>query len=325
MRQRATDGRIEMKNGAYLLAKVSEKKEVYLLLLMVVVLWGVNTVSIKYLTQFFPPLLLASTRLLLASVFLFAVFVCTSKDRLLPRSAWGATAGVSVFCIFLHQIGLTIGLGETSGTHATLILGLGPLFTTTMASVFLREPFLPAKKIGIFLGLCGIGLIVAGKSQSGASLEGDGITCLAAITFSMGSLFVKKAVLHSSSLAVTAYSHLMAAVGLTVLNLTLHPISDYQAVPWTGTVLSVLLFSSFMSTAVGALLWNTSIHKVGASTASLFQNASPIVGIFAAVLFLGEEMMIQYFFSLLLVIGGVVLGTGIWSMPKGNALKRRNG
>lgn len=229
---------------------------------------------------------------------------------------------MALFCIFLHQIALTTGLKETSSTHATLILGLGPLFTVALAAVFLREPFVLAKKLGIFLGLCGIGVIVVGKSQSGASLLGDGITCIAAITFAIGSLFVKKAVLHSSSLAVTAYSHLLAAIALTALNLSQNPLSSYGAVHLDGTVLFVLLFSSFMSTAVGALLWNTSIHKVGASTAALFQNASPIFGIFAAALFLGEVLMWQYFLSLLLVIGGVILGTGILSLPSGLQAKR---
>ena len=54
---------------------------------------------------------------------------------------------------------------------------------------------------------------------------------------------------------------------------------------------------------------------MGASTAALFQNASPVVGIFAAALFLGEELIWQYFLSLCLVIGGVVLGAGILSLP----------
>ena len=207
---------------------------------MVVVLWGVNTVSIKYLTQFFPPTILASIRMILASSFLFTVFLCKTKQRKLPKAAWGATAGVAISCIFLHQIALTIGLKETSSTHATLILGLGPLFTTVLASFFLREPFTLVKGLGIFLGLCGIGLIVVGKSQSGSTLFGDGITCIAALTFAIGSLFVKKAVLNSSSLAVTAYSHTLAAIGLTAFNLLLYPVSDYAASPMNGTILFVL-------------------------------------------------------------------------------------
>ena len=296
------------------LNKQAERKSPYMLLMMVVFLWGVNSVSIKYLTEFFPPLLLAAVRLLLAGSFLFGIFLLKNKKRKLPRPAWGATFGVAVFAIFLHQIALTVGLKATSSTHAILILGMGPLFTTVMACLFLREPFSLPRGLGLLLGLGGVILVVAGKSQTGASLLGDALIGAAALAFAIGALFVKKAVIHSSSLAVTAYSHFFAALGLGAAALCLQPPAS-AAIVFNSTVMGVLLFSSFMSTAVGALLWNMSIHQVGASTAALFQNASPIVGIFATALFLGEELIWQYFLSLCLVIGGVVLGAGILSLP----------
>lgn len=303
-----------MDGGGIFLQRVTEKNRVYLCLLMVVFLWGVNSVSIKYLTQFFPPVLLAAVRLVLASAFLFIFFFCTNKKRLLPRASWAPTAGVSLFCIFLHQIALTTGLKETSGTHAILILGLGPLFTMIFAAVFLKEKIFLPQALGLLSGFLGVLLVVSGKSQSGSTLLGDGITAIAAITFSIGSLFVKKAVCNSSSLAVTTYSHLFAAGGLATSAAFLYTGADFPADLGILPVL-VLLFSSFMSTAVGALLWNQSIHKAGASTASLFQNGSPVIGILASAAFLGEELLWQYFISLVLVVGGVILGTGIWKMP----------
>ncbi len=45
-------------------------------LFLVVFLWGVNTISIKYLTDFFPPLALAPVRLSLAAVFLLLIAYC---------------------------------------------------------------------------------------------------------------------------------------------------------------------------------------------------------------------------------------------------------
>lgn len=294
--------------------QITEKNRVYLCLLMVIFLWGVNSVSIKYLTQFFPPVLLAAVRLLLASLFLFAFFVCTNKKRLLPRASWAPTVGVSLFCIFLHQIALTTGLKETSGTHAILILGLGPLFTMLFAAVFLKEKIFLPQGLGLLSGFLGILLVVSGKSQSGSTVLGDAITTIAAMTFSIGSLFVKKAVCSSSSLAVTTYSHLLAALGLGITAAFFYTPADFP--PGLGPLpVFVLLFSSFMSTAVGALLWNQSIHKAGATTASLFQNGSPIIGILASAVFLGEELLWQYFISLVLVLGGVIFGTGIWKMP----------
>ena len=75
--------------------------------------------------------------------------------------------------------------------------------------------------------------------------------------------------------------------------------------------LLVLLLSSLVSTALGALWWNIGIQRVGAATASLFLNGQPVVGIFAAAVFLGENLFWVHYVALGLVILGVSLGTGM--------------
>ena len=74
---------------------------------------------------------------------------------------------------------------------------------------------------------------------------------------------------------------------------------------------AVLLFSSLVNTALGALWWNMGIQRIGAATASLFLNGTPMTGVFAAAIFLGEELYWTHYAALLLVILGVSLGTGV--------------
>lgn len=304
------------------LEKPSKDYSVLILLSMVALLWGVNSVSIKYLTHFFPPLGLAPIRLTLASAFLLPVVLYQYGYQKVPAKAWLPIGGIAVFCIFLHQIALTVGIGATSGIHAVLILGLNPLFTVLFSVAFLKESFTLLKGLGILCGFGGLLLVVAGQIQPGASLLGDGIMLIATLTFVIGSLFVKQATQYVSPLVVTAYSHGLAAAGLVILGLFTNPVWMYPGSMGFWPI-AVLLFSSFMSTAVGALLWNMSIQKVGASTASLFQNATPIIGIFASAIFLGEELYWRHFYALLLVLTGVSLGTGMLSIPVPVWLKSR--
>ncbi len=292
----------------------SSDKSAFFLLGIVVVLWGLNSVAIKYLTQFFPPLALAPIRLTLAAALLFPTVIYQYGWVKIPAAAWLPISGISLFCIFLHQIALTWGISATSGIHAVLILGLSPLFTTLLSALFLKEAFTGTKGVGILIGFCGLLFIVAGKAQGGASLWGDSVTCIATITFVIGSLFVKQATTYVSPLHVTAYSHVLAAVGLDILGL-------FSQAQWTYgkdvsfSVIAVLLFSSFFSTALGALLWNMSIQKVGASRASFFQNASPVVGVFASAFFLGEQLYLNHLYALLLVLLGVSFGAGLIKKP----------
>lgn len=296
------------------MTKVNDNRHVFFLLILVVILWGLNVVAIKYLTSFFPPLALAPIRLCLASALLLPLVLKKHGYKKLSRKEWLPIIGVATFCIFLHQIALNIGLTATSGMHAVLILGLNPLFTTTSAGYLLKEEFTWAKGIAILLGFGGLLLVVSGKSQGGATLFGDGIVLIATITFVIGSLFVKKATVSVSPLVVTAYSHTLASIGLLILGLSVNPEWSYPGSFGFWPII-VLLSSSFLSTALGALWWNTAIQKVGASTASLFQNASPIVGVLASAFFLGEQLNWYHFVALFLVLLGVSLGTGVINIP----------
>ena len=305
---------ISLTMGVTILTKAIGNGRIYFLLTLVVFLWGVNAVSIKYLTNFFPPLALAPIRLCLASGLLLPIVFKHHGYKKLSRAEWLPIIGIAVFCIFLHQIALTMGLMATSGTHAVLILGLNPLFITTLASYVLKEAFTWAKGLAIVFGFSGLVLVVTGNSQGGANLAGDGVMLIATITFVIGSLFVKKATVSVSPLIVTAYSHAIASIGLLILGLYINPVWSYPG-SFAFWPIVVLLFSSFISTALGALWWNTGIQQVGASTASLFQNGAPIVGILASALFLGEQLSWHHLVALLLVLVGVSLGTGAIQIP----------
>lgn len=282
------------------------------MMVAVVLLWGVNVVMIKYLTNYYPPLALAGIRMVLAALFLLPAAFYPGGWHPLPRTAWLPVSGVALFNIFLHQIALSWGVNTTSATHASLILALNPLFTTLAASWAVNEPLNRSKAAGIVLGLAGVLLIVANKTDAGqATLLGDGVMLIAMLVYVAGSLCVKKAQ-HVNPLLIAVYSHVLAAPLLVILGLAVNPVWIYDGAlqPWP---IAILLFSSWFSTALGAVLWNTGIHHIGASTASLFLNGQPVIGLFASALFLGEKMLWQHYIALVLVLVAVSLGTGAFS------------
>lgn len=280
------------------------------LLALVVILWGINVVMIKYLTNFYPPLALAPIRLFLASCLLVPAVIVKYGFEKIPRSAWLPMGGVALFSIFLHHSTLSVGIALTSGTHAALILGLNPLVTTVLASRLAAEPFTWPKGVGIALGFSGVALIVSGKAAGSATLVGDAVMFIATATAAIGYLFVKKSTAQVTTLVVTAYTHIVASLGLVIMGLFVNPVWYYEGA-FNLLPVAVLLFSSFVNTALGALWWNMGIQKIGASRASFFQNASPIAGVFASALFLGEQLLWSHLAALCLVILGVGFGTGI--------------
>jgi drug/metabolite transporter (DMT)-like permease len=296
---------------------VQQKKSsvIYLLLLAVVLFWGVNVVMIKYLTKFYPPLALASIRLGLATCALVpAVFSRCGFIRP-PKKAWRPICAAALFTVFLHHSTLSVGVSMTSGSHAALILGLNPLVTALLASYFVREKLSLAKILGIVLGFSGVILIASGNSQGTASFFGDMIMFLSMVVVSVGYLFIKKSTVFLPTLVVTAYTHILGTAGLIVLGLFENPIWVYEG---AGDLLpiAVLLFSSFINTALGAVLWNTGIKQVGASVTSMFSNGIPVAGVVASALFLQEQLTVSHYAALFLVVVGVSVGTGIFDIKK---------
>lgn len=291
--------------------ELADHNPVYLMLLIVVVLWGANVVMIKYLTNFFTPTCLAAFRLSTATAVLVPAVLWRHGWVKLPGKDWIDIFGIALFSITLHQLALSWGLTQTSGTHAVLILSLNPLITTTLAAGFANEPFTRYKTAGVVLGFGGILLIVAPKaSMASNSLHGDILIFIAMFLYVLGSLLVKRSTQRIPPLVVTAYSHIVGSLGLISIAIVQTPVWAISAVFETNTI-AVFLISSLLATALGALWWNTSIQQIGASAASLFLNVCPVVGIFTSAVFLHELLNWHHFAALFLVLSGVGLGTGL--------------
>ncbi len=304
---------------------VSPSFRITAMMIAVVFLWGINVVMLKYLTNFFPPLALAGIRMVLAALFLLPAAFYPGGWQPVPRAAWGPICGVALFNIFLHQITLSWGVNATSATHASLILALNPLFTTLVASRTVDEPLTWNKVAGIVLGLSGVLFIVTNKTDAGqATLLGDGVMLMAMLVYVAGSLCVKKGAQHARPLVITVYSHIVAAPFLVALGWVVNPVWMYDGAlqPWP---IAVLLFSSWISTALGAVLWNTGIHRIGASTASLFLNGQPVVGLFASAFFLNEQLVWQHYLALVLVLVAVTLGTGTHAKWRKQNIEKKEG
>lgn len=282
----------------------------FALLLMVSMLWGVNVVMIKYLTNYFPPLALAPIRIFLATCLLVPAVISKYGYEKPPLTVWLPLAGVAFFGIFLHHITLSWGVASTSGTHAALILGLNPLLTMLLASQLAAEPLTFSKGVAVILGFSGVVMVVAGKTQGAATLAGDIVMFASVMVAVFGYIFVKKSTAQLTPLVVTAYTHILATVGLLIFGFCVNTLWVYEGA-FSIWPVSVLLFSSFINTALGAVWWNTGIQRIGASKASLFQNVIPVTGVFASALFLGEQLQWSHVTALFLVILGVTFGTGL--------------
>ena len=289
------------------------KKQIYLILFSVVMLWGLNVIMIKFLAQLMSPMLVAALRMLLAGSVLL-MFVFKTYGVYNPnRKQWGLLFLIGLISVCIHQLFLGYGVLTTSATNAALILALNPLTTALLASLFVNEQFSRNLGLGILLGFTGVVLVVFSNSPDGSigfSLIGDVLMFLAMLTYVIGALLIKKLMETSiPTLVVTAYSTLIGGILLNIGTISALGPSVYGQIHFSVTAGLVLLLSAWGATALGTLGWNHGIKHLGANRTAMFLNGMPFASMVGGVVFLNEKISWIHIIALMLTTLGIVIGS----------------
>ncbi|MBC1474373.1 DMT family transporter [Listeria grandensis] len=283
----------------------------YLLLVLVMASWGLNVTATKVLVAHFPPITMTSFRIFTAAVAVFIFLIAIGKFRFPTKRELGFIAAGSLFNIVLHHYFLASGLTMTTGTNGGLILGIGPILTAVLAAIFLREIISGVQLIGLISGLLGVSLIVltGGQGLSGASL-GDIYVFIAILSQCFSFIIIKRVARTLDTRLMTAYMLLIGSVFLFGTSLVEEPNGLAQMGGHSGMMWLLFLASAIFATAFGNLIYNYAVGQIGPSKTAIFMNLNPFFSLIGASLFLNEQISWMQVLGFLLIIIGVILGSG---------------
>lgn len=293
---------------------MNEERNAKLLLMLVIVIWGLNVVMIKFLAGHFDPLMLAAIRIGAASAVLITVVWKSHGFVRLSKKEWGLMTAIALSGIFIHQWTISAGLKTIPASTGSLILGLNPLVTAVLAYLIFREPLNLRKVLALVLGFTGVLLVIYGDARAhAASLAfglGEGLVVIAMLTYVIAGLFIKKALQTQPVMVITAYTHLLATIFLIPTALLQEAVRGvHRAFPHDWFVWGVLLFSAWVATALCTVWWNGGIRVIGAGRTAMFMNGMPVMSLFFAVLLLDETLTWVHGAGFLTVFFAVWLGT----------------
>lgn len=294
----------------------NKERLLFLMLAGVVTLWGLNVVMVKYLTMF-PPMYVATIRMTIAGIILAPIIFQYRKNLRIGTTNWILLAGVGASSIALHQITLATGVQYTSAGNASLILGLNPLATALLAMLLLGEGMSWRKGLGIAVGFAGV-LIVVISQHGGIHMNGwgDAIMFFSMLMYVTGGLLIRKLALRGVPvLLITVMSQWFGVIFLWISSLMIQPASYYIGLEVTPFQWLVILASAVLSTAIGSVGWNYGIRQLGASRTAMFLNGMPLASLLFAALFLGEQLQLVHLLALLMIVGGVYLGSRHQAKP----------
>lgn len=269
-------------------------------------IWGGMYVVVKVVVDIVPPLELVWLRYVIALLALLIIGVITKQSWRVAKRDWLLIILIGLIGNTISIVTQEVGTMLSSAQMGAIITSTTPAFMVLFARIILKETITAKKAISIVLATIGVCVIV-GTAQIDTSNQLGGISLIiAALTWSLMSVLVKRVPRQYSQIVVTSYSILVAVAFLTPFTLGRLTKLDFQAMMqpsiWGG-----LLYLGVISTACGFLLWNRGLQKLNASSGGLFFFFQPIVGTFLGWLLLGEQIGLSFWMGTVLIFIGVLL------------------
>jgi DME family drug/metabolite transporter len=187
---------------------------------------------------------------------------------------------------------------------STVIQCNGPAIVTIVAWLLWREPLTRHKITAIVLAFIGTVLIsrLEGLGEAQITTSGLLVALSLAVAYSGLSLFGKKLAGDYSPWTVLVYIFGFAA-------LTLLPFQIGVAIPWpvSSTLLGYFAAWVLLPTIMGFTLYNTSLHHLQASVASIMATLEVPFAAIVSYITLGERLDGWQILGAALVVSGVIL------------------
>ena len=286
------------------------------LVLLLAAVWGASFMFIEVAVREIEPTALMFGRILLAAIVLGGVLVV--------RTGW-CRAGSDVGSFWRE--GLVLGIANAAipftliawgQTHvdsgvAAIANASMPIFVALLALRFRRSERVGGfRLVGILIGLAGVGVLAGVHPEGGWwAVAGTLAVVLASVAYAGGSLYGQRLVEETPALVIATASMIGGALALLPFAAAQLPdqIPGWKAL---GSVAALGL----LGTAIGQLAYYRLLDTDGSSRASLVTYLLPVSALLYGATLLGEPVTAQKLAGLILILGGVALGSGLVAVAR---------
>ncbi|WP_223480549.1 MULTISPECIES: drug/metabolite exporter YedA [unclassified Pseudomonas] len=265
------------------------------------VIWGSTYLVIRIGVEYWPPLLLAGIRFVIAGTLMYAFL----RLRGAPAPTWAQWKAAGIIGILLLACGnggvsVAEHMGVASGV-AALAVATVPLFTL-LCGYFWGARNTRLEWAGIVLGLIGIAMLNLGSNLQSSPL-GAMLLIFAAAAWAFGSVWSKHLPLPQGAMA-SAVEMLVGGVALLIGSAmsgehleAMPPIEGWAALAYLTFFGSIIAFNAYMYL----------LKNVRPAAATSYAYVNPAVAVLLGIVFVGETIGIEEALAMLVIISAVVL------------------
>lgn len=265
-------------------------------LVLIAVIWAVNTVGTKYALDYLPPLLASSLRFGLTAAILFMFW----------RPAAGAFKPLSIVGLMtaahfgIQAIGLSLARDLAP---MVIAMQLWIPASTIFASLFLHERMGMRRIVGVMVAFAGIVVLAAAPSVI-PQLFSFALVSIASIMYGAVSVYVRR----SPPVHPLAYQAWIAIAALATLGpLSLftepNPADEIASAGWLP--LTALAFGAVASSVIGNAMMFGLVQKYEVARTTPYMFITPVIAIALGAWLLGDTITTQF------LIGGAITMAGV--------------
>jgi drug/metabolite transporter (DMT)-like permease len=258
----------------------------------------------KFLLKEWPPLFARGSSGLCAAMLIACVAVKAGQSLSVPRNLWGKLALAAFLNIFAWMGFSTLSIHWLNAGQGALIVYTMPVWAILLAWPFLGKRPTIASVAGLALCLSGIALLFAG---TGSGIRADQIPGVffalgAALLFACGTVILKP--LPIAPFALVAWQLLIGCLPMFLFGLFFeHPhLESLSGKGW-----AVMAYMTLVPMGLCYITWFAALRRLPPALASIATLLTPVIGVLAAAISLGEPLGAKEFFAMTLTLSGVAV------------------
>lgn len=275
--------------------------------LLSMIFWSFSFVWVKIAYLAYGPLTVIFFRLIISVGLLFIFSLFVRKLQKLQKKDYRIFALLALFEPFLYFMGESYGLLYVSSTVAAVIVATIPLFAPIAAWYFYKERLSPMNITGLFISFLGVCLVILNNDLSfSASPKGVLLEFMAVFAAIGYSIVLRKLAFRYNTFTIITYQNF---IGIFMF----FPFwSVFESVGFINTPFhwqafrAIILLSVFAST-FAFILFTYSVRTIGINRSNMFVNLIPVFVAIFAWFILGDQLTLQKFIGITVVICGLFL------------------
>ena len=278
-------------------------------LIIAVLGWGLVWPINKVVLESMSPYWFAAIRSAMGAAALLVISIPGGRLVVPPRSDIPVLLSITL----LHMVGFallaSIGLQLVPVGRSVVLAYTTSLWVMPAAALFLGERLTLRRTIGVALGLFGLVVLFnpfAFEWSERNSVIGHATLLLAAFCWAASIVHIRGHTWRSTPFQLVPWEALLA----TVILFLIAPLAEpWVAVDWDAKLVGLVFASSVVGVAIPYWAIAMAGRRLSAITVSQGLLGAPMIGIAVATIALGEVPDLSVWIALVLVVGGVALGT----------------